>query len=196
MYDTSADDIDLQDMVPDEDGMFYSPDGKKLLKANPQRETYQIKEGTEIICDCAFKGCKGIKTLILPCSVKNIGDAAFMCCKNLTTLELPEGIEHIGKWAFSGIGLKEIKLPSSLKVIEEYLFHESIALTNVEIPDSVQVIKAKAFSYCLALTQIKLPDSILSIGNGDNPGGVFKGCVSLTKIGCTPTVKAMLEGNK
>lgn len=55
-----------------------------------------------------------------------------MCCNNLVTVEQPEGIEHIGEWAFAGTGLKEIKLPSSLHVIEEYLFHESLELTNVE----------------------------------------------------------------
>lgn len=55
MYDTSIDEKELQDIIPDEDGMFYSPDGKKLLKANLQRETYQIKEGTETICDCASR---------------------------------------------------------------------------------------------------------------------------------------------
>ena len=57
---------------------MYSQDGKRLLKGNEDVESSTIKEGTEVICDGAFDGCKSLQSIVIPESVTEIGNGAFL----------------------------------------------------------------------------------------------------------------------
>ncbi|HCJ01914.1 MAG TPA: hypothetical protein DHV31_03360, partial [Clostridiales bacterium] len=71
----------------------------------------------------------GIKKLVIPNTVTEIGDKAFEYCKKLT----------------------EVTLSSNLLVIGDNAFSECSALTNIVIPASVYSIGVNAFSGCTAL---------------------------------------------
>ena len=51
---TDVTDEDRQNAVEDEFGVSYSVDGMRLIKAPYNLVSYQIKEGTKVICDGAF----------------------------------------------------------------------------------------------------------------------------------------------
>ena len=50
---------------------------------------YAVPEGTRAIGDCAFEGCCGLVSVILPASMEKIGDHAFYGCESLTEMEIP-----------------------------------------------------------------------------------------------------------
>ncbi len=92
---------------------YYSNNDKKLLRFydsiggeymgedwEDYISDYKIGNGTETICNKAFKGCHNLRFLIIPSSVKYIGEKAFCDCY-FRFIELPDTIEYISKNAFS-----------------------------------------------------------------------------------------------
>ena len=79
---------------------------------------------------------------------------------------VPEGVEVIGRRAFAPIenpiGIYDVKLPNSLKKIEEEAFMGS-SLEEITIPDGVTYIGSHAFVGCMQLCKIVLPKSIDTI---------------------------------
>lgn len=86
---TTVTDEDIANAIEDEHGAKYSPDGKRLLRG-ADIGTYEIKAGTEVICDNAFENCK-LRQINIPDSVTSIGDMAFLGCKSLQTILIPRG---------------------------------------------------------------------------------------------------------
>lgn len=87
---TTATYEDLANAIEDEHGAKYSPDGKRLLRG-ADIKAYAIKDGTEIICDNAFKDCKSLQQIYIPNSVTSIGDWAFLDCSSLRQINIPAG---------------------------------------------------------------------------------------------------------
>ena len=61
---------------------------------------------------------------------------------------VPEGTVKIQKEAFSHSGLNDIKLPGTLKIIEEDAFAYSSNLRGIVIPNGVEIIGDRAFWGC------------------------------------------------
>ena len=70
----------------DEYGIKYSADRKKLIKWEKKLYNYNILEGTVMICDGAFNGCKSLGSITSPDSVTLVGDRAFYGCENLKSI--------------------------------------------------------------------------------------------------------------
>ena len=65
------------------------------------------------IANYAFNGCRWLKKISLPNSLKRIGDYAFRECLSLKSISLPESISHVGNHAFEKCySLKKITFPS------------------------------------------------------------------------------------
>lgn len=165
---TEATNAELNEAIIDEFAEFgvkYSKDGRKLLKAPKNFDgTYSIKEGTQIICDRAFIGCKSLRSIVIPDSVTSIGDRAFEGCTSLTNIAIPDSVTSIGDRAFYGCeSLRSIAIPDSVTSIGESAFKGCNSLTNIAIPDSVTSIGERAFEGCRSLSNIIIPDSVTSI---------------------------------
>ncbi|MBQ7280165.1 MAG: leucine-rich repeat protein [Bacteroidales bacterium] len=74
---TTPTEEDFKNAWTDEYGAKYSQDRKRLLKGPNNLEEYTILQGTTVICDGAFVGCKSLKQINIPNSVTHIGDYAF-----------------------------------------------------------------------------------------------------------------------
>ena len=48
----------------------------------------------------AFYGCRSLKKIIIPGSVKDVEEEAFMSCSALETIVFSEGVENLGKNEF------------------------------------------------------------------------------------------------
>lgn len=100
---TEATAEELNEAIIGEFGVKYSKDGRKLLKAPKNFDgTYSIKEGTQIICDRAFIGCKSLRSIVIPDSVTSIGYWAFRDCSSLTDIAIPNSVTTIWTGAFFG----------------------------------------------------------------------------------------------
>ena len=108
----------LKDAIEDKYGVKYSRDGKKLLKASSSfcEKEYVVREGTEVICDGAFRWCESLQSITIPNSVTKIGGGAFWPCKSLQSVTIQNSVTNIGNYAFCGC--THLDEPSRLRLKE------------------------------------------------------------------------------
>ena len=79
-------------------------------------------------------------------SVEYIQERAFAGCKNLKSISLPNTLKEIPFGAFSScILLKDVKIGSGVKSIGREAFSDSASLEHIEIPENVESIGSRAF---------------------------------------------------
>ena len=190
---TEATEEDFKYAIEDKFGVKYSRDGKKLLRASYSlfwEKEYVVREGTEVICDCAFFCCESLQSITIPNSVKSIGNRAFYECKSLQSITIPNSVTSIGKGAFSTcVSLQSVTIPNSVKSIGNYAFRNCESLQSVTIPNSVTKIGNEAFWGCDSLQSVTIPNSVTSIGNK-----AFNDCKSLQSITIPNSVKSIGDG--
>ena len=170
---------EFKEAFVDEWGVKYSKDGRKLLKAPGKLSgAYSVKEGTRIMCNHAFYGCRSLSEIVIPSSVTSIGDWAFYGCRSLSEIVIPYSVTSIGHHAFSDCdSLSKIVIPSCVTSIGDRAFDTCSSLLEIVIPPSVTSIGDYAFLGCRSLSEIVIPSSVTSIGDG-----AFSGCDSLSEI--------------
>lgn len=102
----------------------------------------------------------GPNFLKIPEGVFYIKDSAFYGAENLTEIVLPSTIKFIEREAFRLSGIKEIKIPENVRVIESLTFSNCEDLKNITLPNSLKQIGAYAFKNCVSLETIKIPESV------------------------------------
>ena len=159
------------------DGLFYA--GKvayAYIGTMPDNTSINIKAGTALIADGAFKNC-ALSSVTIPSSVTEIGSQAFYKT-SLTSVKIPNSVTVIGSEAFTSCEkLSEADIPSSVKSIGGQAFSWCTSLKSAVIPNGVTAVEKSTFSNCKALTSITIPDSVTSVGNS-----AFDGCTSLSSI--------------
>ena len=86
-------------------------------------------------------------------------------------MNLSEGIEKIDKFAFSNLPLERLKIPHSVKHIDEAAFANNENLVEVTLQEGLEVIGAMAFDNCSEITHLEIPASVKAIGRD-----AFAGC--------------------
>ncbi|MDE6201187.1 MAG: leucine-rich repeat protein [Clostridiales bacterium] len=111
----------------------------------------------EAISDSMFEACawttrtlfaqtqSGIKTIVIPDTIKTIGSRAFMDSYLLTSVTLPSGLTEIANNAFNGTGIVSIELPDTVKRIGAGAFENS-KLQSVTLPSATTEIGNRAFA--------------------------------------------------
>lgn len=151
----------------------------------------------------AFDGCKAIRSIVIPNSVKTMGSHVFVGCESLESVQLsenlksiewasfsscyslksiiiPDGVEFLGETAFGYCkNLTEVKLPNNLKKIDWCVFQNCTSLTSIDIPDNTHTIYRLAFQGCTNLKTVTLGKSMKNIN-----GGAFAECPALEEIYC------------
>ncbi|MGN0583971.1 MAG: leucine-rich repeat protein [Ruminococcus sp.] len=127
--------------------------------------TINIPDSVEYIGEYAFANNGYMTSCKLPNSITKIEPYTFYDCE-LKSITIPEGVTEIGEGAFSGNNLDSVKLPETLRKIDnEAFYHGLTGKKSVLIPDNVTEIGAYAFADCY-LGDIKLPEKLTSYGLG------------------------------
>ena len=107
-----------------------------------------------------------------------VGNYMFYNCKSLTTLKLPKTVKKIEQNAFYNCqSLKECTLPESLSEINDKAFAKT-KLSEVTFPASLTSIKYKAFSECSNLKTLRFTSPSVPTFGQD----VFENCSKLEKV--------------
>ena len=143
---------------------------KTTVYENKNIKKVVIKKGVTAIADFAFKGCKKLKEIILPSTLKKIGAYAFEDCpiKNIT---IPKSVKSIEPGAFAGSSIKSITIPKTVKKLGEGVFGDCKKLESITMPGNIGVIKyeepddeyqPKSFvgDSCKSLKKIKFTTSL------------------------------------
>ena len=122
---------ELEEAFVDEWGVKYSKDGRKLLEAPQElKGCYSVKEGTRIICDCAFLMCSSLTSIAIPDGMTSIGNRAFFFCSSLSNIVIPDSVASIGEEAFVNCH----NLPYNLKQKLISRFGNELFLLSVPFP--------------------------------------------------------------
>ena len=107
---------------------------------------------------------EGLKTIIIPGTVKKIQANAFAYNSTLETVIMQEGVEEIGNNAFGNcLNLKNIQLPESLTQLGSQVFYSCQNLQEVSIPSKIKIIQSYTFAGCTSLAKIELKEGVKEI---------------------------------
>ena len=133
----------------------------------------------------AFYGCKMIKTLSLPNTVRDLGAYAFYNCSGLGSITVPANIGKIESYAFEGCkNLKTVLLNEGLKEIGGGAFQGCSGIEKISIPPTVETIGNYAFFSC-NLNRIIFNGSSAPTVGGYAFYGSENSCLVCVKFGST-----------
>ncbi|MBR2724553.1 MAG: leucine-rich repeat domain-containing protein, partial [Ruminococcus sp.] len=167
------------------DEPYISEDGEKILDSNG--DIYLSAEGYYANNPNGYK----VKDILIEEGVTYIGDWAFyrVCVDKIT---VPEGVEATGIFCFRySPTLKELTLPDSLKVLDDYAISRNYELEVVNIGNSLETIGTAGFNHNPSLKRIVLPDTCTTINKQLSPAyaaidyskvGLMENCSSLEYV--------------
>ena len=173
------------------DGLIYIGDilyGYKCYNEAPMDISVEIKHGTTRIVGGAFQGMNGLKSILIPNTVKYIGNRVFESCSSLTSIDIPNSVIEIGDMAFADCSsLISINIPNSVNKIGAGAFYGCSSLKSAILSENITSLLTTVgnsedgsqsfFENCSSLTTISIPAKIEEIG-----AGIFHGCKSLESI--------------
>lgn len=134
--------------------------GSWEVEASSELEV-EFGEGITRIVDGLFLNASGLRSIMLPETVSEIGSQSFEN-SGLECISLPEGLVSIGDAAFSGCDdLAKITISG-----------EASVESGVTFPSSLKYIGSSAFQWCRSIDELILPDGLLELGSrafGDIP---------------------------
>ena len=105
-----------------------------------------VKKGVISLPKNAFQGCKELKKVILPNTLKKIGTRAF-ANSGVEEINIPKSVQSIGAEAFLNTKIKSITLPKTLKELGVYVFYGCKKLDNITMPGKIKNIE-RIYSEC------------------------------------------------
>lgn len=149
----------------------------------------------------AFQNCTSLKSFTIPASVVTLDKKSFKGCTSLETIEFENGTtiqtlaggpsaEYGYKTGFCywdvscGVfseckSLKSIKIPSSVKTIEDFAFYNCSSLEKIEYGTNSQItsLGVCTFGYCTSLSTVSIPASLTKL-----PWCLFYRCSALNDV--------------
>lgn len=168
-------------ILRDEHGVIYSLDGKRLLEGRScDCKTYRIKEGTEFVCNDAFRTSafkdlfhrkKTLEKIILPSTLLYFSPSAVSEGVAMESLSPNYSIinelliDTRKKCVVKCLNryIQKIEIYEPIEEIGEYAFANCSVLQSVSLPKSMRRIGENVFRNCELLCSINLPDSIDTI---------------------------------
>lgn len=128
------------------------------------------------IGECAFTGT-GLTTVEIPNSITTIGMAAFSSCLDLTTVNFNAPNCNAGQNIFGGCeALSYVEFGDGVIKVPSYLLEFSTGLKEIKISESVTEIGEYAF-WRSGLEEVTIPERVASIGES-----AFGGCTELNTV--------------
>ncbi len=75
--------------------------GKYLIAWTGKAEKLELPDGIQVVADCAFVRCEGVRQIVFPHGLKTIGDSAMRWRSELKQITIPDTVRYIGANAFA-----------------------------------------------------------------------------------------------
>ena len=190
------------------DGMYYDIKNGEATLVNGKPNTGEPAPSEVVIPDSvtvsgrtypvttigvqSFYGRRGMTSVDIPTTIKEIKFSAFYGCSDLVRVNIHDldawcRIEFGNSWAnplydgnylyLNDVEQNDLVIPSTVTEIKNFTFVVCKSLKTVTIPSSVTSIGIESFEYCYDLTDVDIPNTVTSIGSN-----AFMDCKSLTSI--------------
>ncbi|EAX99870.1 surface antigen BspA-like [Trichomonas vaginalis G3] len=190
--------------------------GKNVFENCNELTTISMEDSSlTILGDSVFSNCTSLNNIYLPISLTTIGFSTFSGCTSLTLVLFHDKISSIGNNCFENCNLEEVDLSicTSLTSISEYCFSGNTHLSEIKLPSTISVINSYSFSNtgiliftcplslekiysdsflsCVSLSTIVIPSEcrLSSIS-----GGSFRNCFSIKNITCKNSNYVVVTG--
>lgn len=117
------------------------PDNSIQAAKKKSTVTYKLKKGTLTIsgkgrmpAKMVFRKNKKIKKVVIKKGVTSVSKEAFWGCKNLKSVSISKTVKEIGWYSFYGTSIKNITIPSGVKVIGQGALDNCRLLKNITAP--------------------------------------------------------------
>ncbi len=134
-----------------------------------------LPETIKSIGTMAFRN-NNIVNLKLPNSVEELGDGAFAANRDLETLRLSNSLKSIPGGAFSFNKVKKLVIPEGVTEIGGSAFTDNDLLSDLTIPDTVEKIATRAFMN-IVVADLTIPGSVKEIESSAFSGGTLSSLV-------------------
>lgn len=151
---------------------------------------YQGESNLEVIGKYCFNGCKSLKTMFFPKTLKcvsyyafeesgleevvlefdsmRLGTSCFSGCNNLKRVLIKGGVFIPEAYCFDNCGsLREVLMDCKVTKLPQGFFEDCSQLKSVVLPNSLKFIMGHCFVNCSALKHLKVPDSVVKFENGN-----------------------------
>lgn len=145
-------------------GMSYDDSGAFMRGQVHVQQAWQ-KEDETVVIPATIECCG------LTFAVTGIDNYSL---SNVYNLEVNAPVETLGKQGRGIWNVRSIKLPPTLKRIEDQTFYFS-SLTEIDLPESLEYIGNSAFAICQGLESVNIPASVKTIGEN-----AFQYCIYIT----------------
>lgn len=144
-------------------------------------KTVVIPANATTIGNSAFEQCASLISIDIPANVETIGTAAFKGCSSLTTVTFEKE--------------SQLKTISGGYSNPNYygVFSDCTTLTSIKIPASVKTIEEAAFKGCSSLATVTFEkgSQLKTIGGDSYSSGAFSDCTALTSIEIPASVETI-----
>lgn len=202
-------DEDSQSIKLDRYGVLYAIDdaGLRVIRAmDPAVEEVELLAGTYAIAEGAFAKHAGLRSIVLPEGLVEIGRFAFRDCRKLVHVNAPATLKVIGDGAFMDTELRSFHIPASLEKLgvqalitcgahhEEYV--PSLAMITVDedsqkfykacgmLCERMESGKSRVVIYDGSSSVVTFPDEVDTVCDY-----AFKGSVSVRELHVSDKVK-------
>lgn len=109
-----------------------------------------------------------------------------ICPAGRSSVTVPNGVKEIGYAAFSETKIKKVKLPSTIKKLNQQSFSRASLLESINIPSGIKEIPDFCFYFCSKLKNITLPEGVETIRYA-----AFTGCNEMTSVSFPKSLKTL-----
>lgn len=137
----------------------------KANKVKPYKGFLQLQSPIVTVDTGAYENDLDVRELICSDTLTTIQANAFTGAYNLESVQFKDRLSYIGDYAFYGTAIKELELPKSVRIIDEYAFAYCKYLTDIKFNEGLTKVGARAFMQSINLCEVELPTTCKTLGD-------------------------------